>query len=962
SPQTQCYFPWNSNVAQEQYHTPHSAHQRYAEKEPDSIVSSTPRSMLFSSDDEYRTASENGRRESGEWGEALPPSPPLNRTPMSKVKERARYVEEKCKWERAVQMIETELEDANSRCSDLCAELTSSKGIEEKLRSDLQRIEMRLTCAIEENEALYLRVKELEKPIASTVRDRARSVDSLSDLTNIDLDLNFDQLDKERIAEEFMDLRTRFEKAVHEIRALKRELRESQAAQDWLELSVVSARQEAKGLKEEAEASSKLMASRIQDLANKLSSAEKQIRSLKQKLAKTDTKEKRRSLSLKGRESFSICKELEEKLAELENRMNIISPTSSAAPIRQAPLAAEEETKKLDKVSARLRRKSLDSATSSEPLKVLLRLRNLEAKVAQASSSDTKKVELKLFNGETDEVDSGQKPEVINEVKKMENLLRTKLLVLAKKKETLIGAGQWTNEAKLNLLAEKLAYESVLIGRLHDAVMESKNLDLSDAERLITCLDSKISGGKPSMETSLDYLVKSLAKHLTQQTVKRVSRKPKDRKKADPAIAELLSKKASIDSRVDQYISNVVEKLAHAFAVESLVDSSSDKMEKIQSSAIQTMAREAVNRELIQEEISQVLDQCTQTYKNYIEAENQTRFASIVKDRANLELWGSLADDNLNANICKAVKQLQDAYSAKLLSFKSDPASSKLPASSDEDESQSRQLLEQFVDVVAHKSLLDARVAVLSSGDFSEADTAEPVSSEENSLLSEIQFLYVKFCRELSQESKDEERLKDVVERMSKEIFFLARILDPDSGLLSPDKNESASSDNWVDLLCKKCENLKEKLVTMQKFAEDKKECSSCAVLQQELFRIENIHKTEVDELEKKHEVEISNIQTEFEEQKANLNVCEKGLVGMEKSHSRQIAELQAKHEQELAAMRQEKEQALAEETHATLAALDAMRKAHEAEVQKEVAKFKAEFMNKMQSNQDLTALHKQHQ
>lgn len=42
--------------------------------------------------------------------------------------------------------------------------------------------------------------------------------------------------------------------------------------------------------------------------------------------------------------------------------------------------------------------------------------------------------------------------------------------------------------------------------------------------------------------------------------------------------------------------------------------------------------------------------------------------------------------------------------------------------------------------------------------------------------------------------------------------------------------------------------------------------------------------------------------------------------------------------------------------------ALDAMRKAHEAEVQKEVAKFKAEYMSKMQSNHDITAIHKQHQ
>ena len=65
------------------------------EREP-SVVPSiplTPRSVLFSSDEEYRTASEEGHRENEDWGEPLaplPPSPPLNRTPISRVKEKAR--------------------------------------------------------------------------------------------------------------------------------------------------------------------------------------------------------------------------------------------------------------------------------------------------------------------------------------------------------------------------------------------------------------------------------------------------------------------------------------------------------------------------------------------------------------------------------------------------------------------------------------------------------------------------------------------------------------------------------------------------------------------------------------------------------------------------------------------------------------------------------------------------------
>lgn len=45
----------------------------------------TPRSVLLSSDEEYRTASEGGRRGSEDWSE-LPPSPPLTRTSLSRSK------------------------------------------------------------------------------------------------------------------------------------------------------------------------------------------------------------------------------------------------------------------------------------------------------------------------------------------------------------------------------------------------------------------------------------------------------------------------------------------------------------------------------------------------------------------------------------------------------------------------------------------------------------------------------------------------------------------------------------------------------------------------------------------------------------------------------------------------------------------------------------------------------------
>lgn len=57
-----------------------------------------------------------------------------------------------------------------------------------------------------------------------------------------------------------------------------------------------------------------------------------------------------------------------------------------------------------------------------------------------------------------------------------------------------------------------------------------------------------------------------------------------------------------------------------------------------------------------------------------------------------------------------------------------------------------------------------------------------------------------------------------------------------------------------------------------------------------------------------------------------------------------------------------DKEQALAEETRATLAALDAMRKAHESEVRREVDKFKAEFLARGAKHADLGQLNSRHQ
>ncbi|OAD60839.1 Protein outspread [Eufriesea mexicana] len=428
--------------------TPQSPTASITDRERDSVVPSTsvtPRSVLFSSDEEYRTASEGGRRESGDWSE-VPVSPPLVRngdwpsglkgsswsrvykrscsSPLSSrrstldsvslksqlntakadvasaEKELSRLRQQKAEasirekqvdellntiqrteqqrnkdledlekmkkmYNRDKEMLECKLleteailRETSERCEMLTKELASSHRTVEHLQSEIASLSNRLSQGIDENERLYSKVRELEdKGGLSAARERGRSFDSLSDLTNIELDLDLNSLDKERIVEEYDELRSRFEKAILEIRAMRKELREAHAIQDALELEIFAHKQDAASVSETNQAQIQLMAARIQDLTNKLAASEKQVRTLKQKLTKVETRDKRRSLSLKGRELST----LETKVANVAENM---------------ASDAEKDSSECSEISA--------SSTSEVSLEIIARLRKLERVVSKS--------------------------------------------------------------------------------------------------------------------------------------------------------------------------------------------------------------------------------------------------------------------------------------------------------------------------------------------------------------------------------------------------------------------------------------------------------------------------------------------------------------------------------------------------------------------------------------------------
>lgn len=311
------------------------------------------------------------------------------------LKEMYRY--DKNAWESSVLESEKNLKETTHRCEILAKECSLNQGIIKELQMEIDTLNERLARGIEENDVLYKRLRDLDgrSSSLSSSRERGRSMDSLSDLTNIDLDIDLFQMNKERIIEEYDELRGRFEKAVLEIRAMKRELRESHAMYDGLEITNIGLKNDLKRLEDNNQSQIDLMAARVQDLTQKLSASEKYTRTLKQKLQKTESREKRRSLSLKGRDSFAIGKEVEEKLSELENKIialennggNTVSEIVVSKSSSEMLKTKKEitENKLLNRASSRVRRKSLDSATNTEPMQVLLRLSSLETKVNSAT-------------------------------------------------------------------------------------------------------------------------------------------------------------------------------------------------------------------------------------------------------------------------------------------------------------------------------------------------------------------------------------------------------------------------------------------------------------------------------------------------------------------------------------------------------------------------------------------------
>lgn len=208
------------------------------------------------------------------------------------------------------------LESRNDTLNQLQCKTDEVEQLNRRLKAtqeNLNQTQERLQRGIDENEGLFERLRQFEESrpasggVAGPLR-RSRSstgsvplqlqlcnrnllggseskkslhrLDSLSDLSNIDYDLDLESMDREALVDEYVELRTRFERSLVEIRALKRELRQTQSALDGYEVAQVALRQQWQAKEADYASQLSLMAARVQDLTSKMASADKQVSNL----------------------------------------------------------------------------------------------------------------------------------------------------------------------------------------------------------------------------------------------------------------------------------------------------------------------------------------------------------------------------------------------------------------------------------------------------------------------------------------------------------------------------------------------------------------------------------------------------------------------------------------------------------------------------------------------------------
>uniref|UniRef100_A0A3B3CDJ4 Myosin phosphatase Rho interacting protein n=1 Tax=Oryzias melastigma TaxID=30732 RepID=A0A3B3CDJ4_ORYME len=185
-------------------------------------------------------------------------------------------------------------------------------------------------------------------------------------------------------------------------------------------------------------------------------------------------------------------------------------------------------------------------------------------------------------------------------------------------------------------------------------------------------------------------------------------------------------------------------------------------------------------------------------------------------------------------------------------------------------------------------------------------------------------------------EERHESHLRNLEEQFEQKMHEMQRVHREEMEKLHSQYEESAKKNQKTPeiTLSPPCD---EPATPMEEEEQGKAEVDSMLVLKDRIQELETQMDNMRDELENKHlEGDVASLREKYQRDFESLKAtCERGFAAMEETHQKVVEDLQRQHQREISKLMEERERLLAEETAATIAAIEAMKNAHKEELEK---------------------------
>ena len=877
----------------------------------------------------------------------------------------------------------------NSEILRLRQELSDKANCEQEL-SDLQE---KLSKINEENDTLRGKIFDINEKPEKDVKTKSRSLCSSRD--NIDKQLRLtrmdslaelmtsvnqtqaaiDEMDREEIVICYNDVLKRLGKAINEIRSLKNSVKTSQNTADAMEISNIRLNQSLASAEAHYTEQIKLLSTKIEDLTSKYLTAEKQSRLLKLKC--NEGKSRRRSSTGIRPDEFLINKEAEHVLDEIEsNLLNIEGFVKGG----KEPSTKEPKKKsyELTTKASRARRKSSESSELSfvERLKKTDKtISDLNRKLSVSGDPSCsiqldpirKQISAAISKCRTDLGPQGSDAQVsVDELEKLLNNIDVLVNTTDVPAISLMSVEQEPPFPNCETISSHLDMVMTFLFRCVETAYEMRKESVPagdiSASKVVAQYDigssmalaADMTAAIQSQETSLQaYLLLDLQQQVTKMETKFFAYGREQTLKHYNDVTRTMLLKL-LESKQFVPLSEYSSKKLHQLSNLNLTGSNLKSMfRRLQMEADQVFSNigsmtqdmisvlaAAVNNDVSDKE--SIVDNIRSEVLNLIEEDDRMR--EFQTSAVNIFLIG--ADNtsgkdperiNLMANHEEALQsqaevarilidqELQDLVNAIDVRIDcTEKDSIFLPTKDLNDVEALSECIIRIASMLSQKCITEAQITILNTILGCEQDKTLAMDDEDDNNETVANFVFSP--EDMNNECNEFMLVLNNYRQQSVPIPGAPgpRPCDERYSSLATSASSGASLETNLRTLRQENENKKARL---------------SAALDEKKNSTTQDHKI--------HDLR---------------QWCEKSMSAMEKSYENLLQDLQHQHLKEKDTLRKEKEQALAEETQATLAALDAMRKAHESEVQKEVEKFKKEFLADHQSKANIGALQTEYQ